>query len=91
MATTQNSEFRIQNPEDIIDISGLRVYFPIHGGILLRKVGEIKAVDGVSLKIKKETPIINSKLKSVRHLPMRSLIFSKYSSIVEIYLLNISF
>ncbi|MFC1679234.1 ABC transporter ATP-binding protein [Elusimicrobiota bacterium] len=37
----------------ILDITGLKVYFPIHGGLFLRKVGEIRAVDGVSFEIKR--------------------------------------
>ena len=48
----KSTEKKSSKPEYIIDISGLKVYFPIHGGLLLRKVGEIKAVDGVSFRIK---------------------------------------
>jgi oligopeptide/dipeptide ABC transporter ATP-binding protein len=38
---------------NIIAALGLRKYFPIRGGIFGRKVGEVKAVDGVSLLIRK--------------------------------------
>lgn len=34
-------------------VEGLKKYFPIHGGILQRKTGEIRAVDDVSFSIKK--------------------------------------
>ena len=35
----------------ILEVSGLRVYFPIRGGLLNRKIGEFKAVDDVSFRI----------------------------------------
>ena len=38
---------------NIIATLGLRKYFPIRGGIFGRKVGEVKAVDGVNLSIRK--------------------------------------
>jgi oligopeptide transport system ATP-binding protein len=38
---------------EILAVRDLRVHFPIHGGILLRRVGEVKAVDGVSFAIKR--------------------------------------
>jgi len=38
---------------NIIATLGLRKYFPIRGGIFGRKVGEVKAVDGVNLPIRK--------------------------------------
>ncbi len=36
----------------LLEVLGLKVYYPIHGGILMRKVGDVKAVDGVSFAIK---------------------------------------
>ena len=39
--------------ENILEIKDLRVKFPVTGGLLLRKIAEVKAVDGVSLEMKK--------------------------------------
>jgi oligopeptide transport system ATP-binding protein len=39
--------------EKILQVKDLRVRFPIHGGVLLRKVTEVKAVDGVSFDLLK--------------------------------------
>jgi len=39
--------------QSVIDISNLKMYFPINRGLLRRKVGEIKAVDDVSFAIRK--------------------------------------
>jgi peptide/nickel transport system ATP-binding protein len=35
----------------LLQVSDLRVYFPIHKGILQRVAGQVKAVDGISLNI----------------------------------------
>lgn len=40
-------------PENILEVRNLYVKFPITGGIMLRKKGEVKAVDDVSFEIKK--------------------------------------
>ncbi|MCK5106935.1 MAG: ATP-binding cassette domain-containing protein, partial [Elusimicrobiales bacterium] len=40
------------NEENIIDISNLKVHFPIHGGLFFKKIGDVKAVDGVSFALK---------------------------------------
>ena len=37
----------------ILEVDGLKMYFPITRGLLKRKVGEIKAVDGVSFKLRR--------------------------------------
>ena len=37
--------------EPLLRVRGLRMYFPIHSGIFRRRVGEVKAVDGVSFDI----------------------------------------
>lgn len=39
--------------ERILQVKDLRVRFPVHGGVLLRKVAEVKAVDGVSFDLLK--------------------------------------
>lgn len=38
-------------PENILEIKNLRVKFPVTGGLFLRKVAEVKAVDGIDLEI----------------------------------------
>jgi peptide/nickel transport system ATP-binding protein len=35
----------------LLEVKDLKMYFPIHKGILRRKVGDLKAVDGVSFEI----------------------------------------
>lgn len=37
----------------MLQLEGLKKYFPIYGGILRRTVAQVKAVDGVSLKVMK--------------------------------------
>ena len=37
----------------LIEVEGLKKYFPIRGGILKRRIGSVKAVDGVSFHIRK--------------------------------------
>lgn len=39
--------------DTILEVNDLKQYYPIRGGVFQRKVGEVKAVDGVSFKIKK--------------------------------------
>jgi len=51
---------KIKNSESkrevIISVKNLKTYYPILGGIFRRKIGEVKAVDGVSFNLyKKET------------------------------------
>jgi oligopeptide/dipeptide ABC transporter ATP-binding protein len=38
--------------EYLLEINNLKMYFPIHGGVLRRKVGQVYAVDGVSFKVR---------------------------------------
>jgi len=38
--------------KNILEVSGLEVHFPIHGGLFLRQIGVVKAVDGVSFSMK---------------------------------------
>ena len=35
----------------VLEVAGLRKYFPVHRGVLARVVGQVKAVDGVSFAI----------------------------------------
>lgn len=39
--------------EQLLKVNGLKKYFPINGGILGRKQGEVKAVDDVSFYVRK--------------------------------------
>ena len=39
--------------ELLLEVNDLRMYFPIQKGLLRRTTGYVKAVDGVSLSIKK--------------------------------------
>ncbi|MFX0056724.1 MAG: ABC transporter ATP-binding protein [Candidatus Hodarchaeota archaeon] len=42
--------------EIILSVKNLRTYYPIYGGIFKRKIGEVKAVDGVTFNLyKRET------------------------------------
>lgn len=43
----------MDNEKVILNIENLKVYFPIKAGILQRTIGNVKAVDGVSLAIRK--------------------------------------
>ncbi|MBV6479486.1 MAG: Oligopeptide transport ATP-binding protein OppF [Ignavibacteria bacterium] len=40
-------------PENILEVKDLKVKFPVTGGLFLRKVAEVKAVDGVSFELRK--------------------------------------
>ncbi len=35
----------------ILELRELKVYYPVHGGLLMRKVADVKAVDGISFSI----------------------------------------
>ncbi len=37
----------------LLKVEDLRVHFPIHGGIMLNKVAEVKALDGVSFEVRR--------------------------------------
>jgi oligopeptide/dipeptide ABC transporter ATP-binding protein len=39
--------------ELLLEVTGLKVYFPVLRGLLLRKVADVKAVDGVSFSLKR--------------------------------------
>ena len=38
-------------PRKLVEVRGLKMHFPIHAGLLRRRVGAVKAVDGVSFDI----------------------------------------
>lgn len=39
--------------DTLLEVKGLRKYYPILGGVLRKKIGEVKAVDGIDLKVRK--------------------------------------
>ena len=39
--------------ERLVEVKGLKMYFPVIRGLLRRKVADVKAVDGVSFFINK--------------------------------------
>ena len=44
-----------QNENDVVlDVSGLKMYFPVTKGLLRRKIAEVKAVDNVSFQVKRD-------------------------------------
>ena len=54
-AATRTTQRRMaageHNGEVLLDVSGLKVHFPIHKGVFKRVVGHVYAVDGISLSI----------------------------------------
>jgi peptide/nickel transport system ATP-binding protein len=47
----EKPELVMKDEETLLEIQDIKTYFPIKGGLFGKKVGEVKAVDGVSLKI----------------------------------------
>ena len=43
----------LPEPVPLVEVRDLRMYFPVRRGLLQRKVAELKAVDGVSFRIRK--------------------------------------
>jgi peptide/nickel transport system ATP-binding protein len=43
------------NPDNILEVNKLKMYFPIKAGFFKRTIGYVKAVDGISFNIKKGT------------------------------------
>ena len=41
----------------LVDVSDLRVYFPVFGGVFSKKVASVKAVDGISFSISKNQTV----------------------------------
>jgi len=40
-------------PAPLLEVSGLKVHFPIRGGVLRRRTGTVRAVDGVDLRVER--------------------------------------
>ena len=38
--------------EYLLEVNNLKMHFPIHGGILWRRIGKVYAADGVSLTVR---------------------------------------
>ncbi|MDA8245069.1 MAG: ATP-binding cassette domain-containing protein [Elusimicrobia bacterium] len=36
----------------LLEVKDLKVHYPVHGGLFMKRVGEVKAVDGVSFELK---------------------------------------
>jgi len=41
------------NPENLFEVIDLSKFFPVYGGTFLKKIGEVRAVDGISFQIQK--------------------------------------
>ena len=41
------------NNENLVEVENLFMYFPVLAGVMRRKVGDVKAIDGVSFNIRK--------------------------------------
>lgn len=52
-AITEKTGPRGQVGETVLRVDDLRVYFPIHKGVFRRVVGHVKAVDGISMDLRK--------------------------------------
>ena len=42
---------------NLLEIQDLKKYFPITGGLLKKKIAEVKAIDGVTFNVKKGTTV----------------------------------
>src|SRR5512133_3983038 len=51
----QNGEASLMNADNdyLVDVNDLFVYFPIFRGLIRKQVGAVRAVDGVSFRIKR--------------------------------------
>lgn len=45
----------VHNPENVLEVNALKMYFPIKAGFFKRTVGYVKAVDGITFNIKHGT------------------------------------
>ena len=54
VSETQNSELKTQNSASLVEVRGLKKYFPVTSGAIARRVvGWVKAVDDVSFSIRR--------------------------------------
>ena len=51
MISDNNSNNTASASEPLLEIKGLKKYFPVKGGVMLRTKAQLKAVDDVSLAI----------------------------------------
>ncbi|GAH35263.1 unnamed protein product, partial [marine sediment metagenome] len=51
--TKEKIEGSLPDKEAILSVRNLKTYYPITGGLFKRKIGEVKAVDGVSFDLHK--------------------------------------
>ena len=51
--TKASMESTMNNNETILEVKNIKKYFPIKKGLLLREVGQVKAVDDISFVVKK--------------------------------------
>ena len=53
MFIVRRKQVNLQQNNNILNIQDLRMYFPVTKGLLRRKVADVKAVDGVTFKLKR--------------------------------------
>jgi oligopeptide transport system ATP-binding protein len=51
--TTASTNGHAGDPTNLVEVRNLKMYFPIRRGLLQRKVGDVKAVDGISFDVHK--------------------------------------
>ena len=55
MSEQKNMSLEKDSKDNILEVSHLKKYFPIKGGLVSRVVGHVKAVDDVTFNIKRGT------------------------------------
>jgi oligopeptide/dipeptide ABC transporter ATP-binding protein len=45
------TDTRGKNQGNLLEVRDLKIYYPVHAGVFLKKVGDVKAVDGVSFTV----------------------------------------
>ena len=55
MSENKTAENKNKQSDNILEVSHLKKYFPIKGGMLGKQVGAVKAVDDVSFTLKRGT------------------------------------